>query len=418
MTEEHIAIDSEIGTLRRVLVHRPGQEIENMTPAMAAEVLYDDILNLPLADEEHRQLTGVLRRVATVYELCDVLSEVLDEEPVRRELIGALTRLYHCEELAGELMELPSEVLGRQLVEGTSMRKDTLEKFLSPLRHALPPLPNAFFTRDAIMCANDRVIIGSMASRVRTAEALLFKTVVQHHPALKSEGFYFDGTTENGVANLTLEGGDLLMLRGDLAMIGYSERTSVSGVDMLMKAMAKEGKVRDVVVVELPKTRATIHLDMIFTMADVDTCVVYPPLITGARKCRAFHVKFDGGHVAGIHEHEGVLEALAAQGLDLRPVYCGGDDPFRQEREQWHSGANFFTLAPGQIIGYAHNTATLDGLADAGFDILPATDVTTGKKDLKKGRRVAIAMDGAELSRGGGGCRCMTMPIQRDDVNW
>lgn len=418
MTDERIAIDSEIGTLRRVLVHRPGQEIENMTPAMAAEVLYDDILNLPLADEEHRQLTGVLRRVATVYELCDVLSEVLEDEAVRRELVGALTHLYHCEELADELIELPAEVLGRQLVEGTPMRKDTLQKFLSPLRHALPPLPNAFFTRDAIMCANDRVIIGSMASRVRTAEALLFKTVVQHHPALKSEGFYFDGTTENGVANLTLEGGDLLMLRGDLAMIGYSERTSVAGVDMLMTAMAREGKVRDVVVVELPKTRATIHLDMIFTMVDVDTCVVYPPLITGARKCRAFHVNFEGGQVAGIHEHEGVLEALAAQGLDLRPVYCGGDDPFRQEREQWHSGANFFTLAPGHIIGYAHNTATLDGLAEVGFDIVPATDVTTGKRDLKQGKRIAVAMDGAELSRGGGGCRCMTMPIQRDDVKW
>lgn len=418
MPSKNIAIDSEIGRLRRVLVHRPGREIENMTPAMAAEVLYDDILNLPLALEEHRQLTGVLRRVATVYELCDLLAEVLVEDTVRAELIDALCRLYHCEELSEELKQLPADVLGQQLVEGTPMRKDTLEKFLSPLRHALPPLPNAFFTRDAVMCANDRVVIGSMASRVRTAEALLLRTIFRHHPDLSGGGFYFDGTAENGVANLTLEGGDLLMLREDLALIGYSERTSAAGIDMLMSAMAREGRVRDVVVLELPKTRATIHLDMIFTMVDRDTCVIYPPLIVGARKCRAFHVHFDGGRVQRIREHDGLLEALKERGLELKPVYCGGEDPFRQEREQWHSGANFFTLSPGQVIGYAHNTTTLEEMNKAGFDIVTASDVITGKVDLEKDKRIAVAMEGAELSRGGGGCRCMTMPIQRDPVRW
>jgi arginine deiminase len=417
MTENRIAIDSEIGELRRVLIHKPGQEIENMTPAMAAEVLYDDILNLPLAAEEHRQLSGVLRRFAQVYELCDLLSEVLDDQDTRGELVEALCRLYHCEELVPDLMQVPSDVLGRQLIEGTPMHKDTLEKYLSPLRHALPPLPNAFFTRDAVMCANDRVVIGSMASRVRTTEALLLRAIFRHHPELKSNGFYFDGT-DNGGTNLTLEGGDLLMLRADLAVIGYSERTSVAGVDRLMEAMAREGQVRDVVVVELPKTRATIHLDMIFTMVDRDTCVVYPPLMKGARKCRAFHVRFDDGRVKNINEHPGLLEALATLDLDLTPVHCGGDDPFRQEREQWHSGANFFTLAPGRIIGYAHNTTTLDELAKHGFRIVRAKDVITGRTDIEQDGRVAVAMDGAELSRGGGGCRCMTMPIQREPVDW
>lgn len=412
-----IRLDSEIGALNTVVVHTPGQELENMTPATAAEVLYDDILSLPLARGEHRQLKGVLQQVAEVIEFRDLLTEVLGREKVRRALIEELCQLFQCPELIADLIDLEPRRLARQLIEGTGKRVDSLEKFLAPSSYAIPPLPNTFFTRDATMCVNDRIVIGSMAFRARVAEALLLKAIFKHHPQLSSAGFYFDGTS-NPDSEVTIEGGDLLVVREDLVVIGYSERTSVAGIDRLMRAIASQGPVTDFIVVEIPKTRATIHLDMIFTMVDRDACVAFPPLITGTQRCRAFHCRFDGAGEGGAHirEYSGVLEALAALGMEIEPIACGGPDPFHQEREQWASGANFFAFGPGRILGYKHNVHTIDALSAAGFQIVDAVDLLEGASELPKTGRVAVGIDGAELSRGGGGCRCMTMPLARDGV--
>ncbi|MDX1626683.1 MAG: arginine deiminase family protein [Wenzhouxiangellaceae bacterium] len=410
-----IHLDSEIGALETVVVHTPGQEMENMTPATAAEVLYDDILNLPLALDEHRQLKGVLQKVCTVVEFRDLLTEVLERDKVRRALIEELTQLFECPEVTAELEELDSSRLAGQLIEGTPKRADSLEKYLDPSMYSIPPLPNAFFTRDATMCVNDRVIIGSMAYRARVAEALLLKAAFKHHPRIHGGGFYFDGTA-NPDTEVTIEGGDLLVIREDLVVIGYSERTSVAGIDRLMRAIASQGPVTDFVVVEIPKTRATIHLDMIFTMVDRDACVVFPPLITGNQRCRAFHCRFDKGQGARIREFPGVIEALSDLGVSLSPIACGGDEPFQQEREQWASGANFFAFGPGRILGYKHNIHTLDALSAAGFSVIDALEIIDGEVELPAEGRVVVGIDGAELSRGGGGCRCMTMPLSRAAV--
>ena len=410
-----ISLDSEIGDLQTVVVHTPGQEMENMTPATAAEVLYDDILTLPLALAEHNQLKGVLEQVATVMELHDLLADVLARERVRRGLIEELTQLFRCPEVFADLVEMEPAALAMQLVQGTPKKPDSLENYLHPSRYAIPPLPNTFFTRDATMCVNDRVVIGSMAYRARAAEALLLKAVFKYHPRVQSSGFYFDGTA-NPDSEVTIEGGDLLVIREDLVVIGYSERTSVAGIDRLMRAIASQGPVTDFIVVEIPKTRATIHLDMIFTMVDRDKCVVYPPLITGNQRCRAFHCRFGAGEGARIEEYPDVLSALAAQGVDLSPIACGGADSFHQEREQWGSGANFFAFGPGRILGYKHNVHTLEALSTAGFDIVDAGDLLSGKNSLPEAGRVVVSIDGAELSRGGGGCRCMTMPLARAAV--
>jgi len=417
MRETQIKMDSEIGALNAVMVHRPGREIENMTPASAAEVLYDDILNLQLAEREHDQLTGVLRRVADVYEFEDLLSDALGDERMKGLLIDELVNLYSCEELSQELKDMEDAELAAQLFQGTPMRKDSLEKYLSPLRHAIPPLPNAFFTRDAVMAVNESVIIGSMAFKPRFAEALLLKAIFKYHPSIQSDGFYFDGTTSTS-EKITIEGGDLLVLRDDLIMIGYSERTTARGIDTLMRAIAGKGGVQNFVVVQLPKSRATIHLDMIFTMVDRDSCVVFPPLITGLHRCRAFHVNYEQRQVKRIVEYPGVLEALRTQGLDLKPISCGGDIELRQEREQWSSGANFFAMAPGHIMGFEHNQATAEELSSHGFRIVTADQVISEEASLEPGQSTLVTMHGSELSRGGGGCRCMTMPLNRNPVNW
>jgi arginine deiminase len=242
------------------------------------------------------------------------------------------------------------------------------------------------------------------------------RAVFRHPPQLAGP-LCFDGTQIDDPA-VSLEGGDVQMLREDLLVIGHSERTSVAGIDRLATALAARGKVRDVIVVILPHSRAAIHLDMVFTMIDHELCVVYEPLIVNEPRCRAIRLSLEGGHVVRIHDHDGLLDALAAVGLPLEPVSCGGDDPVRQEREQWSSGANFFTFAPGKIIGYGRNAATFEALGRRGFRLVDADAVASGEIDLSEPGRVAVAMSGAESSRGGGGCRCMTLPVLREPVAW
>lgn len=388
-----------------------------MTPSNAEEVLYDDILHLPRALREHNQLEFVLSRVAETCELMDLLREVLEVQEARESLVHRLCDAVAWPDVAEELLELSATDLAFRLIHGTVKRNDTLERFLSTDMYALPPLPNFFFMRDAAMCVNDRVITGSMANRVRVAEAMIMEHVFRWHPDYQAEGFYFDGTRDE-ISGLTIEGGDVLILREDLVLIGNSERTSISGIDRLIKSFAAADRIKHVIVVEMPKARATIHLDMIFTMVDRDKCVVYPPLITGHQACRALHVEISGRKVRSIRDAGNLLEALGTVGLDLQPIACGGSDPVYQEREQWTSGANFFTIAPGKIIGYGRNKHTFEELDHHGFEIVRFEDLRSGQVDLDSLSSYAISIEGAELSRGGGGCRCMTLPVQRDDVAW
>ena len=413
----NISVHSEIGRLNTVIIHQPGVEMENMTPATAQEVLYDDILNLDLALEEHRQLTGVLRRVAKVHEFSDLLCDILKDDKIKLQVVKDVCTLYGYPELVDDLMQLEACHLSQQFFTGTILEKNTLERFISNSRHAIPPLPNAFFTRDAVMCVYENVIIGSMAHKVRLTEAMLLRYIFKHHPALGVDDFYYDGSRKLS-DEVTVEGGDILVIKEDLLIVGFSERTSAKAIDRLAREMSHNKEKFDILVVNLPKIRATIHLDMIFTMLDVDKFMVYPPLITGPNKCKVFRMQCSQGNINSITEYSGLPKAMRALGLEAQFINCGGNNSFMQEREQWTSGANFFTFAPGHVIGYMHNKETFNELSKAGFEVISACDVITDKKSLDPARLQAIAMEGAELSRGGGGCRCMTMPVHREKVNW
>lgn len=410
-----IFVNSEINTLKKVIIHTPGKELELMTPETAEEVLYDDILNLQNALDQHSQLSGVLAKVARPFEVKTLLSDILKDKKIHDQIVNTICDKLHTPELKDELLELDAHEMTERLISGTEIKRDTLERFLSKNHYAIPPLPNLFFTRDSAMVINRYALIGNMATQIRTTETVLMRYIFHYHPELYCEMDYLVDTTKLNQSQATFEGGDILILREDTLVIGMSERTSPGGIDYLVENFKQEGLVKHIFVVMLPKDRAWIHLDMVFTMIDTDKAVVFPDLINERTAVDVIHINISNPSKPHFQRHDYLLEALNAVDIKLEPVYCGGKNPLNQRREQWQSGANFFTIAPGKIIGYGMNFHTYEELQKAGIPRIEADDVLNGKVDLNQLDKYAVAMRGNELTRGGGGCRCMTMPILRDE---
>ncbi len=413
----NVRVCSEVGILEKVVIHSPGKEIEVMTPETAQEVLYNDILTLPVVAEDHNGLKNVLKKVTRVYELKDLLKDVLKDKEVKRDFVITITGLEKRADMADYLMSFDAEELADAVVYGVKEKKDTLEKFLSSKTYALPPLPNLYFTRDISVVFRGKVITGSMANKVRIGEAVIARFIYKHHPEFKSEGFIFDGILE-GNEKVTIEGGDFLVIDKDVVAIGVSERTTPSSIDIFVERMKKEivDEEFHIFAVVLPKERSTIHLDMVFTMVDKDKCVCHYPYLLGKDKLRVIHINIKPSGDVNIKEEESLLDGLKKVGIKLEPIICGGSDPINQKREQWLSGTNFFAFAPGKIIGYGCNYHTFKELEKAGFKTIHVSDVVNNKVDINRYDRVAIGIEGAELARGGGGVRCMTMPVKRKPI--
>ncbi|MCB0281529.1 MAG: arginine deiminase [Calditrichae bacterium] len=409
-----IYVSSEINNLQKVIIHTPGKELELMTPETAEEVLYDDILNLQNALDQHSQLTGVLSKVAQPFEVSVLLTEILKDPKIHDEVVFKICDKLRTPENIEELIRLEPAALAEQLITGTEIKRDTLERFLSKSQYSIHPLPNLFFTRDSAMVINRNVLIGNMATQVRTTETVLMRFLFKYHPELSCDLDYLVDTTKLNEKHATFEGGDILILREDTLVIGMSERTSPSGIDHLVENFKQEGTVKHIFVVMLPRHRAWIHLDMVFTMIDIDKAVVFPDLINERNAVDVIHINITDPARPTFKRHDYLLEALKTVDIKLNPVYCGGQNPLTQQREQWQSGANFFTIGPGKIIGYGMNYHTYEELGKAGIPRVEADDVLNGKVDLKKLDKYAVAMRGNELTRGGGGCRCMTLPVLRD----
>lgn len=409
---------SEIGELEGVIIHSPGKEIENMTPRNAEKALYSDILNKNIVDKEYNQFKNVLNSLTKTYEVQELLAGVLVNEKVKYDLVHKITVNEKVEYLHDHLMGLPAKELAKQLIEGVVMSVDNLTKFLSNQRYSLAPLHNFFFTRDGSISVYDKVLISRMASLVRDRESIIMETVFDFSEEVS-------GTTFNPVDNrcsnkdLTIEGGDVLVARDDILLVGMGSRTTSRGIDYLIERFKREKKPQHIFIQELPLSpESFIHLDMIFTFLDKDKVMTFDPLVFHSSKHITIHITIDNGKV-DIREESNLLNGLKKLGMDLEPISCGGTkDSYVQEREQWHSGANFLALAPGKIIGYERNIQTIEELNNHGFEVLRARDIIKNRVSTADYEKYVITIEGSELPRGGGGCRCMTMPVKRKAVDW
>lgn len=423
-----VNVQSEIGKLNGVILHTPGEEVENMTPENAERALYSDILNLSIARKEYKQLSEVLGKITKTYQVKDLLTNILKDDAIKLEVLNRIEKIepFIAEvtpkgSIKDQLLDEDAENLARLLIEGVEMKRDTLTKFLNKDWYDLRPLHNFFFTRDASMSMYNEVLIGRMANAVRDREAIIMQSIFDFTPGFNTKTLSLN-TESDPLRKLTIEGGDVQIARDDILVIGNGTRTSTRAIDALMYNFINrnEDKVQHILVQELPHSpESFIHLDMVFTFLDKDKCMVYEPLIMSPGNYQTVHIKIQHGKLISIRREKTLLHALKKLGMDLEPVYCGGEDEtWNMEREQWHSGANFFCVAPGKVLGYARNNYTVEAMNNAGFEIIRANDVISNKVDLSKYEKYMITIEGSELPRGGGGARCMTMPINRDAVEW
>lgn len=422
-------VTSEIGKLKSVLVHLPGREIDTMVPPMMAQLLFDDILFGQVAREEHRRFQQLIRFVAEeVFDIQDLLEEVFEDEDVKLAIIRDLGRRNHFpRRLTAWLRAQKPSVLAEVLIGGIVNEKDKSGDLPS---FDLLPVPNYFFMRDPQVVLGHGVIISGMATQARRRESLLSKYVFQYHHAFRDRR---EGATANVVwsdfmediapvtrRTPTLEGGDILIARRDLLLVGVTERTNRAGVKHLAKALKEsDADVRAIIVVEMPKQRSFMHLDTVFTFTSRHECLIYPPVILpgGDQAAEVTLVDLTKKGLTFTPQRS-LLQALKKQGIELDPIYCGGKRAVDQQREQWTDGANAFTLAPGIILLYERNVRTAEELAAHGYHIVYEDDLLLGRAELETwtDKKYAIQIQGHELSRARGGPRCMTMPLEREDV--
>ncbi|MGP1514549.1 MAG: arginine deiminase [Bacteroidales bacterium] len=408
-----IEVFSEIGQLNGVILHNPGTEIEQMTPSTIGHALYSDILNLKIAHKEYYDFRTVLSSWCQTYEVTDLLAQVLQDNSIKQNLLNRVLQKEDKMFLYEELIEVSAGDLAKYLIEGYAYREGKHPVKFKELRFVLEPLYNLFFTRDASSSVYDQVLIHSMRTVVRDRESFIMEAIF--HNLFLSKVI----SPKNFSATAITEGGDCLIAKDDILFIGNGLRTNSKGIEFLTSWFAENKPKQKILVQQLPQTRDSfIHLDMVFNFLDRDKCIVYEPLI--CQKDTSFAttiIDIDNGKIS-YRDCTCFMDATKKLGFDLQPISCGGDDSWIQEREQWHSGANFFCLGEGKVIGYARNTHTIDNLSRHGFEVIKAEDVVRSQVDLKTKNRFVVTFEASELPRGCGGARCMTMPVSRQRVRW
>ena len=399
---------SEIGRLRKVLLHRPGRELENLMPEYLDRLLFDDIPYLKAAQDEHDAFARCLRESgAEVVYLRDLVAETIAQGAVREEFVEefldeAGIQGHRLREIVRDYLSamdgpalVDTMMAGIRKSDVRGFETGKLSDYLSFKSDEYPflvdPMPNLYFTRDPFAVIGTGVSLHRMHTKTRNRETIFGKVIFEHHPLYRNAPKWYDRG-----ASSSIEGGDILVLSPQVLAVGISQRTEEDSIDKFARTVLSISKTfRKVLAFNIPKTRSFMHLDTVFTMVDCDKFTVHPNILSAIT---VYVLTMEGGEVR-IREEQGRLEDILKEHLELERVTlipCGSGSVVDAAREQWSDGSNTLAIAPGEVVVYARNAVTNRVLEDHGVKV--------------------HAVSCGELSRGRGGPRCMSMPLIREEL--
>lgn len=401
-----ISVYSEIGKLKSVLLHCPGDEVENIVPDYLRRLLFDEIAYLEQARREHNQFADILRNEGVeVFYLTDLMAEVVEDEGVRKEFLNEFIQEGKAAApgLQEALLEFFSTMPAKELVEKciAGVRKEELKHIKpkslgdmvrNPYPFYLDPIPNMYFQRDPFASIGSGISLNVMANETRNRETIFAKYIFDYHPRFKDINRWYNRDKTHPI-----EGGDILVLSDKVLAIGVSDRTDPIAIERLAhKLLNSEESFKTVLAFDIPKARAYMHLDTVFTMVDYDQFTIYPGI---EEPLDVYSISMGKNNEVSIrYEHEGLSEILKEH-LKLPAVNlirCGDGDRIAASREQWSDGSNTLAISPGKVVCYNRNYIT--------------------NTALRRNKIEVLEFESYELSRGRGGPRCMSMPLIREEL--